>query len=383
MLNMFRGAGACADAEAGGNISERDAAVERSHAQGGGEGRTQGIAGYGARIGQGTSPADSIDVDQLSEGVAGQHTDRVHRCPFCPRVFRLPNGLAIHLKWHWGESALEWKRGIGRMGKNGERAREEAVARARAAARNVVEERRGSSVDNDHSSLPSSSSSSFYPSRTPSAASSSTSFAMPIVALATPRAGFGFSSGFSFPHSSGPPAKRPPQCSSDHSTTSAGPSFVPPPSPIQAVRGPFALAFGSPEVEISARGRSISGATSLFGSEGGPGLSPTLRFEGGADRLGLLDEEGRRQREPSWSEGLFGPGGDEHEEVEFQDEQHLAVWSGIPSMAVGEYALGPGVDKDATTMVSHGLNVGFHELGLDPGLSPLTNFADLQLLPQT
>ncbi|KAH9923013.1 hypothetical protein B0H21DRAFT_160684 [Amylocystis lapponica] len=34
-----------------------------------------------------------------------------HRCPMCPRAFRLPNGLAIHLKWHWGASTLDWKRG--------------------------------------------------------------------------------------------------------------------------------------------------------------------------------------------------------------------------------------------------------------------------------
>lgn len=26
---------------------------------------------------------------------------RLHHCPYCRRSFRLPNGLAIHLKWHW------------------------------------------------------------------------------------------------------------------------------------------------------------------------------------------------------------------------------------------------------------------------------------------
>ena len=34
-----------------------------------------------------------------------------HPCPLCPRRFGLPNSLALHLKWHWGASGLEWKRG--------------------------------------------------------------------------------------------------------------------------------------------------------------------------------------------------------------------------------------------------------------------------------
>lgn len=35
----------------------------------------------------------------------------VHPCPLCPRTFTLPNSLAIHLKWHWGASGLDWKKG--------------------------------------------------------------------------------------------------------------------------------------------------------------------------------------------------------------------------------------------------------------------------------
>ena len=75
-----------------------------------------------------------------------------YKCPICARKFKLPNGLAIHLKWHYGETSLDWKRGevasflnsslgnadfiagIGRHGRIFERAkeaRENAAARAR------------------------------------------------------------------------------------------------------------------------------------------------------------------------------------------------------------------------------------------------------------
>ncbi len=40
-----------------------------------------------------------------------EQEQRLHPCPLCPRVFSLPNSLALHLKWHWGASGLEWKRG--------------------------------------------------------------------------------------------------------------------------------------------------------------------------------------------------------------------------------------------------------------------------------
>ncbi|EMD35507.1 hypothetical protein CERSUDRAFT_124797 [Gelatoporia subvermispora B] len=46
----------------------------------------------------------TLDEEREEEG-PGEY-----RCPLCPRVFRLPNGLAIHLKWHWGLTALEWRR---------------------------------------------------------------------------------------------------------------------------------------------------------------------------------------------------------------------------------------------------------------------------------
>ena len=37
--------------------------------------------------------------------------EEIHSCPLCPRTFSLPNSLALHLKWHWGASGLDWKRG--------------------------------------------------------------------------------------------------------------------------------------------------------------------------------------------------------------------------------------------------------------------------------
>ncbi|OBZ67505.1 hypothetical protein A0H81_12701 [Grifola frondosa] len=52
------------------------------------------------------------------------------QCPLCPRTFRFSNGLAIHLKWHWGASSLEWRRGVSKTCKVVERARKEAELRA-------------------------------------------------------------------------------------------------------------------------------------------------------------------------------------------------------------------------------------------------------------
>ena len=53
------------------------------------------------------------EADHPSSIDAGgnEQVGRVHPCPLCPRVFALPNSLALHLKWHWGASGLEWKRG--------------------------------------------------------------------------------------------------------------------------------------------------------------------------------------------------------------------------------------------------------------------------------
>ncbi|KAM5531601.1 hypothetical protein V8D89_014716 [Ganoderma adspersum] len=62
----------------------------------------------------------------LNDVQGTEQAQHLHPCPLCPRVFSLPNSLALHLKWHWGASGLEWKRGINRNGKGRERARREA-----------------------------------------------------------------------------------------------------------------------------------------------------------------------------------------------------------------------------------------------------------------
>ncbi|KAI0716668.1 hypothetical protein C8Q76DRAFT_856103 [Earliella scabrosa] len=54
---------------------------------------------------------------------------QMHQCPFCPRTFALANSLAIHLKWHWGASGLDWKKGINANGKGIERVRRDAEKR--------------------------------------------------------------------------------------------------------------------------------------------------------------------------------------------------------------------------------------------------------------
>ncbi|KAH9941769.1 uncharacterized protein BXZ73DRAFT_74950 [Epithele typhae] len=40
-----------------------------------------------------------------------QHGGKVeHQCPLCPRKFTFAHSLALHMKWHWGASKLEWRR---------------------------------------------------------------------------------------------------------------------------------------------------------------------------------------------------------------------------------------------------------------------------------
>ena len=39
--------------------------------------------------------------DRSPSGPRKTEQRRMHQCPYCKRTFRLPNGLAIHLKWHW------------------------------------------------------------------------------------------------------------------------------------------------------------------------------------------------------------------------------------------------------------------------------------------
>ncbi|KAI0356031.1 hypothetical protein OH77DRAFT_1495811 [Trametes cingulata] len=100
-----------------------------------------------------TGPEPMFDHSWRLTFVEGAHTasrrsssasrsakaDESLKCPFCPRTFSLPNGLAIHLKWHWGASGLEWKRGISRSGKTIERALRDAELRREEEARRRIE----------------------------------------------------------------------------------------------------------------------------------------------------------------------------------------------------------------------------------------------------
>ncbi|RPD75612.1 hypothetical protein L226DRAFT_560122 [Lentinus tigrinus ALCF2SS1-7] len=65
----------------------------------------------------------------LQERVPGGPAAEVYPCPLCPRTFTLPNSLAIHLKWHWGASGLDWKKGINLQGKGLQRAFQDAAKR--------------------------------------------------------------------------------------------------------------------------------------------------------------------------------------------------------------------------------------------------------------
>ncbi|KAI0370488.1 hypothetical protein BV20DRAFT_276870 [Pilatotrama ljubarskyi] len=87
-------------------------------------------------------PEAGIDDDVLEVDADGSRKRapwQSLKCPLCPRTFSLPNGLAIHLKWHWGASGLEWKRGISRTGKTIERALRDAERRREEAAQRQIE----------------------------------------------------------------------------------------------------------------------------------------------------------------------------------------------------------------------------------------------------
>ncbi|KAI0654385.1 hypothetical protein C8Q70DRAFT_525883 [Cubamyces menziesii] len=75
--------------------------------------------------------------DHPTRGVAG--AGDMHRCPLCLRAFSLPHSLAIHLKWHWGASSLDWKRGISKRCKAIERAFLDAERRREESAQQQLE----------------------------------------------------------------------------------------------------------------------------------------------------------------------------------------------------------------------------------------------------
>ncbi|CDO68656.1 hypothetical protein BN946_scf184790.g5 [Trametes cinnabarina] len=83
---------------------------------------------------------ESMHQSELPTALTETSSRDPHRCPFCPRTFSLPNGLAIHLKWHWGATGLDWKKGINKNSKTIERALRDAERRREDAARRQREQ---------------------------------------------------------------------------------------------------------------------------------------------------------------------------------------------------------------------------------------------------
>ncbi|OCH86842.1 hypothetical protein OBBRIDRAFT_890190 [Obba rivulosa] len=103
-----------------------------------------------------------------------------HKCPLCARTFRLPNGLAIHLKWHWGMSRLDWKRGISKTGKTVERALASAQHAENAASTRM-----------QPSPQVARSPDMISPPAAPPPPTHASGFAMPVIPLGTPHTGAG------------------------------------------------------------------------------------------------------------------------------------------------------------------------------------------------
>ncbi|KAI0918610.1 hypothetical protein AcV5_002554 [Taiwanofungus camphoratus] len=324
----------------------------------------------------GAGGADVCGADGVSEGEAGSASERAdghegggqrglwggredahgHRCPLCARAFRLPNSLALHLKWHWGASGLAWRRGISRVGKTAERTREDAEARAAAHSSCNPEdgEEPGSGVPLDQrESLASNG-----PARTPAiaesrtespatvqppppanhpahsthvpetaaqnacmsvskSASSSLSFVMPVIPLGTPHSSFG--PGFSF--------------------GLAAPGVHPVPLPLMQVRPD-----GVPRTPELTRSSSV----------------------GSADGAGS----------PSWSERLFGYDGREE-----SPSASLTVASDVPARPTSD---SPDIVEDLEVCrdppPALEMNTAVGLVG-PADLSPLADLATLQLLP--
>ncbi|GBE88764.1 hypothetical protein SCP_1401690 [Sparassis crispa] len=168
-------------------------------------------------------PADGgIAITEiLDPKVKGRGRDKgPHQCPLCLRVFRFGNGLALHLKWHWGASRLEWKQGVSQSGLANARARAEAGAAERSRARLQCEGAADAGGVSMSPSLPTSTATSLAipddpatnaplesynsttssstrpiittPPRKPGAQSNSSAFPMPVISWATPRLGSSF-----------------------------------------------------------------------------------------------------------------------------------------------------------------------------------------------
>ncbi|KAI0676412.1 hypothetical protein C8Q78DRAFT_18159 [Trametes maxima] len=243
------------------------------------------------------SPADMGSVDgpgweSVGDGVWAKGPMETHKCPFCPRAFSLANGLAIHLKWHWGASRLDWKKGISRNGKTIERALRDADRRREEEAQRQVDqdfpqvplapnmpEVHGHASSNAHHASPTSTNASGHP------------FTMPIIAHST----FGT---FDFPFAS---------------SQSSEPSPSPSTSPTE---GHHPYGFPPP---IVASGSTCSSHPRT------PDLLPDS---------GSANSASTGAASPTWSENLFGcDGGD----IDAEGEEDDLFGDCIPP-AVGAHA---------------------------------------------
>ncbi|PCH35244.1 hypothetical protein WOLCODRAFT_145725 [Wolfiporia cocos MD-104 SS10] len=338
-----------------------------------------------------SSSADDEDLfDELFRNPKGEGERKEHHCPLCGRVFRLPNSLAIHLKWHWGATSLDWRRGLGRRGRIQERAKENSEARARELREEELREREwrlesgretGGAAHDGYGAQqrdlePSAIAAPICVSTfTPLTSPADVLFSSPAVANAGTKSSFLPPTVATAGLSLLSPTIRPPEAS----------AFMMP-----IIAGAFDLGVGAPssDAEGEEEGSLFGEDESLFGGGGGggdrlcpppsesflpaeppldsrykvpsstitkPGLTPELTLtstpNSSEDRDGVLRRCTHRRHEPSWSEQLFGSDSDEEEH---KDEQ--------------------GPSSPASNAVEDRNQP-------ESGLSPLTDFAALQLFP--
>ncbi|KAI0642722.1 hypothetical protein C8Q79DRAFT_1013383 [Trametes meyenii] len=262
----------------------------------------------GARPSADMASCNDPEWENLGDGIWAKGTPQTHRCPFCPRTFSLANGLAIHLKWHWGASSLDWKKGISRSGKTIERALRDADRRR--------EEEAQRQVDQDFPGVPLALSTSEVHAHAPSnalpASPTSTNasghpFAMPIIAHST----FGT---FDFPFGS---------------SQSSEPSPSPSTSPSEAHHP-----FGFPPPVVASGSMCSSHPRT-------PDLLPDTSSSS-------VNSASTGVASPTWSENLFGcDGGD----IDAEGEEDDLFGDCIPPGTGGEHANDASADSDPVSRV--------------------------------
>ncbi|TFY58321.1 hypothetical protein EVJ58_g6488 [Rhodofomes roseus] len=292
-----------------------------------GEGTTQvGHAGAGGREGRSDSDVEGgVPATQPEIIVIDDDEDE--------EVNTKSYYIGAHY-WHWGQTTLDWKRGIGRNGRIVERAKEAAEARAREPSEIKTFEPSSSLAAPSEEKVEQSPEFAMHMSPTPSAAPLPTkaapgSFSVPLTAAA----------GDPFdrltPHSLVGNRMKAPRPSS---------ALIP---PVQAGAFDIDLGFGGP--------RDVTDPLST------PELSPGPSRSSDADSM-----ECDRNQLSSWSDDLFGPDEDASERDDpLNNEMQLG---GTAADHVYDHG------REETCRRSKGGH-------LESGLSPLADFATLQLLP--